>query len=62
MCDLPLNEDRAMDCHGKIKALIKDHKSLLILADLKEKLRSVQDQLQKIKICHANRRRQREHR
>lgn len=62
MCDLPLSEDMAMKYHAKIKNIIRVFKVQMKDYCLKDKVRSIQDQLQRIKICHANRRRQREHR
>lgn len=62
MCDLPLSEDMAMKYHAKIKNIIRVFKVQMKDYSLKDKVRSIQDQLQRIKICHANRRRQREHR
>ena len=62
MCDLPLSEDMAMKYHAKIKNIIRVNKVQMKDFGLKDKVRSIQDQLQRIKICHANRRRQREHR
>lgn len=62
MCDLPLTEDMAMKYHAKIKNIIRVFKVQMKDYCLKDKIRSIQDQLQRIKICHANRRRQREHR
>jgi hypothetical protein len=62
MCDLPLSEDLAMKYHGKIKNIIRVFKLQMKEFNMKDKVRIIQDQLQRIKICHANRRRQREHR
>lgn len=62
MCDLPLSEDLAMKYHGKIKNIIRVYKVQMKDFGLKDKVRTIQDQLQRVKICHANRRRQREHR
>jgi len=62
MCDLPLTEDMAMKYHSRIKNIIRVFKVQMKDYALKDTVRSIQDQLQRIKICHANRRRQREHR
>lgn len=62
MCDLPLSEDLAMKYHGKVKNIIRVFKLQMKEYGMKDKVRVIQDQLQRVKICHANRRRQREHR
>ena len=55
--DLPLSDDMAMKNHAKIKNIIRVNKVQMKDFGLKDKIRSIQDQLQRIKICHANRRR-----
>ena len=60
--DLPLSEEQCKREHNAVKDLIRAHNKWLQRHQLKQKIRDVQDQLQKIKICHANRRRQRTHR
>lgn len=62
MCDLPLSEELAMNYHSKIKNIIRIYKIQMKDFCIKDKVRTIQDQLQRVKICHANRRRQREHR
>lgn len=62
MCDLPLSEELAMKYHAKVKNIIRVFKVQMKDFGLKDKVRAIQDQLQRVKICHANRRRQREHR
>ena len=60
--DLPISEQQCKSEHNAIKELIRLNNKWLMRHQIKHKLRQVQDQLQKIKICHANRRRQRVHR
>lgn len=60
--DLPITEAQCKLEHNAIKELIRLNNKWLMRHQIKHKLRQVQDQLQKIKICHANRRRQRVHR
>ena len=60
--DLPLTEEQCKREHTAVKDLIRTHNKWLMRHQIKHKIREVQDRLQKIKICHANRRRQRIHR
>lgn len=60
--DLPITEEQCKEEHNAVKDLIRTHNKWLMRHQIKHKIREVQDQLQKIKICHANRRRQRIHR
>lgn len=60
--DLPITEEQCRREHNAVKDLIRTHNKWLMKHQIKHKIREVQDQLQKIKICHANRRRQRIHR
>lgn len=55
--DLPLSEEQCRREHNAVKELIRTNNKWLMRHQLKQKIREVQDQLQKIKICHANRRR-----
>lgn len=57
MCDLPLSEELAMKYHGKVKNIIRVYKAQMKDFGLKDQVRNIQDQLQRVKICHANRRR-----
>lgn len=60
--DLPLTEEQCKREHTAVKDLIRTHNKWLMRHQIKQQIREVQDRLQKIKICHANRRRQRIHR
>ena len=62
MCELPICEKQSIDEHQLVKNIIKKYNKWLKRMGLKPQLRIVQDLLQKIKITHANRRRQRIHR
>lgn len=62
MCELPICEKQSIEEHQLVKNIIKKYNKWLKRMGVKPQLRIVQDLLQKIKITHANRRRQRIHR
>lgn len=60
--ELPMDERQCRREHTLVKDLIREHNKWMMKNQIKHRVREVQDQLQRIKICHANRRRQRVHR